>query len=88
MSKNEIMECIEANNAVIAREKNRIKQLTKISALIVAYEEGEFNNSIGGVEKINDEIATCMAAIDEAKARQVKRNKQLKLLEKLEELNN
>lgn len=87
MSKTEINECMEINNNTISHAKQRIKELTKIRGLIVAYEEAE-SADIGGVEKIDDEIATHMAAIDMAKERNAKRKKQLKLLEQLEALDN
>lgn len=87
MSKNEINESMEINNNTITHAKQRIKELNKIRALIVAYEEAE-SSDIGGIEKIDDEIATHNAAIEMAKERNAKRKKQLKLLEQLEALDN
>lgn len=82
MSKNEINECMELNNDTIQKLKKKVRQLTNIRATLV-----EIAPTVS-VDSIDDEIATCMAEIDEAKARNVKRKKQLKLLEQLEALEN
>lgn len=85
MSKNEINEYMEIDNANIANAKRSIKELNKIRSMIVEYEE-KHNSDIGGVEKIDDEIAVYVAVIDEANKLNAKRKKQLKLLEQLEAL--
>lgn len=87
MSKTEINEAMEINNNTISHAKQRIKELNKIRGLIVAFEEVE-SCDIGGVEKIDDEIATFEATIAAAKERNAKRKKQMKLLEQLEALEN
>ena len=86
MKRNEIMELIDTNNAIIADAKEHIKMLTKIKQLIEDYESTKCS-FIGGVEKIDDEIATFLADIEEAKARNAKRKKQLKLIDQIEALN-
>ena len=82
MSKTEINECMELNNDTIRKLKKKVRQLTDIRKTM-----SEICPAVS-LDNLDDEIATTMAEIDEAKARNVKRKKQLKLLEQLEALEN
>lgn len=84
-SKNDLIEAIEANNQVIKEENDSKKKAEKILTLINELST-ETATTIFHINDIYDIAMRSDSRIEEAKTRNTKRKKQLKLIEQMEAL--